>query len=220
MKSVFSNLGESKLPLTSRINQTLSLAANAGSSVLAKFAIPVNMGALVKARLFACAGGLEVLSVVADAGADTLTLVAHGVVTGTPVFVVGGTQPGGVTATTVYYARAASADTITLYGTQAQSVTGGGTGLVDITTAGATVKVYKTTLNAVYEVAGAFQNRNGTLAIIGSVDKVGYENVAGWDCDIAANNTTDVVEIKGTPDGVLDTRFFVEAEITQFALNV
>lgn len=201
-----------------------SFAGNAGASLILSVPVPFNCMAIIRARVRAVAGNLGVLAVVASAGADTLTLVAHGVVNGTPVYVgiaVGGTQPGGVTATTLYYARAASADTITLYDTQAHAVAGGATGLVDITSAGVTPLVFITTLNAAYFVDAILANKNGNTALVGSSTIVDYENVAAWACDIVANDTTDAAELKGTPDTVLATSFSaaVEYEIVSLAGN-
>lgn len=198
-----------------------TLAANAGQTVLATLKVPVNSMMIVRARVRAAVGGFGPITVVADAAADTLTHVAHGISSGTPVYVVGTGQPGGVTATTIYYARAASADTITLYDTKAHSVAGGGTGLVDITSVGAGVNVSPMVLNAFYSLDTAVRNQGGKTSLLGTVNAgLTFEDIAAWDATITANDTTDVLEFKGTPDADLATRFEIEATVETLSLQI
>lgn len=68
-----------------------------------------------------------------DPATDTLTAAGHGLVAGEEVMVTvdsGGTLPGGVSGTTIYYAAAIAADTLKL------STTADGLNIVDITSAG------------------------------------------------------------------------------------
>lgn len=72
-----------------------------------------------------------------DTGTDTLTSDTHGLSTADPVRIralSGGTIPAGLSATTVYYARAASATTLTLHPTASDAT--GNTNKVDITSSG------------------------------------------------------------------------------------
>jgi hypothetical protein len=106
-----------------------------------------------------------------------------------------------------------------LYDTQARGVAGGATGLVDITSAGATVNIFPCYLVACYKLVAAFKNTNGNTAIVGSVVKDVMEDVSGWDTTIEANDSADTAEIKATPDTVLGTRFSLTATYTTFSCN-
>ena len=204
----------SKVAARKQISASASFAANAGASVITAVPVPKNCMVLVTGRAFASAGALNGFAVTADASTDALTKTAHGVVTGTPVFLTGTAVPTGTTENTVYYARAATADTITLYDTEAHAVSGGGTGLVDITAAGTAVKLYTLTQNAAYTIQFAGRNLNGTTALIGSADLNAFEEISAWDLTVVANDTNDTLEVKGTPDATLATRFYVDLEVT------
>lgn len=185
-----------------------TLAANAGSTEILSVPVARGTSAIVRGLIYASAGVVVApFTAVADATADTLTAVAHGLVSGQPVYVVGTVQPGGVTATTVYYANAATADTIALYDTAAHAVSGGPTGLIDITTAGTAVVVTTTTVNAAYTILSLGHNRNNNLTAVGSASVVSVEDVSAWDVTSAADNTNKAVSIKATPDTALDTTY-------------
>lgn len=71
----------------------------------------------------------------ADAGTDRLTVTAHGFTTGAgPVYLTGGSLPGGLDAATNYFVRSISANEITLHLTAAAA--NAGTGTVNITSTG------------------------------------------------------------------------------------
>jgi len=198
-----------------------SLAANAGQSVLTSIKVPVNSMLVVRARVRVAAGAFGPIAVTADSTTELLTKVAHGIPTGTPVFVVGTVQPGGVTATTLYFARAASADTISLYDTKAHAAAGGGTGLTDITSNGTVVILTPVCLNGYYILDAVVRNQFGKTTLLGAVNAaLTLEDIAAWDVTITANDTTDILEFKGTPDVDLVTRFEIEAAVEQVSLQV
>lgn len=199
-----------------------AFAANAGASVLVSLAVPLNCIVIARVKIRGAAGKIcNPIAVTADASTDLLTKTAHGIQSGTPLHVVGGTQPGGVVAATMYYANAASADTIALYDTYAHGVAGGPTGLVDITSAGATVKVYPSVLSAYYEFVAVARNRRTTTALVGAVASlVAVEDNSAWDATAAVNDTADTLEVKVTPDAAIDTRFEAEIEVETTSANV
>lgn len=72
----------------------------------------------------------------ADAGADTVTVTGHGLSTGDPIIFTGtvGTDlPSGLSLNTIYYANAATANTLKVYDTEANADAGVAGGLVDLT---------------------------------------------------------------------------------------
>ena len=78
------------------------------------------------------------------AASDTLTAIRHGLRTGAGIVLEStGTVPSGTAADTPYYVNAVDADTLKIYTTRANAVTGGAAGLVDITSAGSgTINAY------------------------------------------------------------------------------
>ncbi len=202
------------------VNVVKTVAGGASSTLALAIAVPMNTLTVARVTIQGSAGSSTPLAVVADASANTLTLAAHGIQNGTPVFVAGSTQPTGITAGTMYYARAASSSTITLYALQSQAVAGGATGLVDFSTAGADVVVYPTFLAAVYFLDVTVANRNGVTTIVGAINKVAMEDVAAWDVTAAANDTTNTIDISVTPDAVINTSFEIYGTATNLSLKV
>jgi hypothetical protein len=199
---------------------TSSIAANAGATAVLGINVAINTLVFIKALIKLAAGSLSRFSVTADAGTDVLTAAsAHGLATGTPVFVSGTGQPGGVTATTIYYVNAASATTLKLYDTKANAVTGSGTGLVDITSAGSGVIVQATVEQGFYEVTAVCRNRNGKVELLGSADVIAMEDVAAWVATAVADDTNDKVNITITPDPTLATRYDVYVEYFEDSIN-
>ncbi len=182
------------------------LTANAGSTALVGFPVPDNSLAHFRGRIKASAGLLKNIAVTLSTSTDAATAAAvHGVTSGQPVYVVGSSQPGGFTAATLYYANAATTTTLKFYDTQAHAVSGGATGLVDITSAGTAVVVYCVPIVAFYEVGAVVANRNGNTALVGSVDAVAFEDVAAWAGSVSADDSGNALSLLGTPDAVLDT---------------
>lgn len=181
-----------------------ALAANAGSTEVLSIPIPRGKQCIIRAILVGAAGVvIAPFAVTADASLDTLTATAHSLLVGQPVYVVGTGQPGGVTATTIYYAGVITANTFKLYDTKANAVTGSATGLIDITTTGSAVFVTSTVENASYTLFGAAHNRNNNVTAIGSVNVISLEDVAAWDATITADDTNKAMSVKVTPDATL-----------------
>jgi hypothetical protein len=187
-----------------------SLAGNAGLTVVETIPVPVNGQVYVNLYAKLAAGTITTKTITAiDATADTATIVAHGFVTGSPVFVT----VTGLTAGTVYYARAEDVDTLTFYDTKAHALAGGATGLGNITALGSGPKVVGTIEQGFYQVKAVVRNRNGKTALLGAQSQaLALEDVAAWDVSITANDTTDVVELNVTPDATLATRWELTVE--------
>lgn len=196
------------------------LAANAGATAILR--IPVGRGEVVYVEALVNAFAGQEIGQVAISAINTtsnqLTSTAHGLLTGQPVFVgftVGGSLPGGSVATTIYYVRAVDANTITLH--PIASDASGNLNALDITTAGSNVVLIPTKLFAVYKLSGTVANRNGNVALVGSVQAVAYEHVSAWDAAIAADDTNDAVVINATPDTLIPTTFEVVADFVRTA---
>lgn len=67
---------------------------------------------------------------------EVVTTPVHGLTTGCPVKVTGDDVPAGLTSGNTYYVNAASTTTLKFYDTSANAITGGATGLVNLTDAG------------------------------------------------------------------------------------
>lgn len=201
----------------------LSFAANAGSSLLLSIAVPLNTLMHVMAIIKSAAGtNVTIAPSVVTAGSDQFTCTGHGIQTGCPVtvgFTVGGAVPGGTTANTIYYARAVDANTITLHATQGGAVAG--TGIIDVTSAGTTPLLIFSFHSAYYVLRATIRNRFGNTALVGALTTVAsHEDIAAWDAVMAANDTTDAIEIKVTPDVTQATVFEVEAEYELVSIAV
>lgn len=201
-----------------------SLAGGAGSSEVFAVPVPTNMLAVVRGLVRASVGSPGgAISVTVANGADTLTATAHGITVPTPCFVKGTGQPGGVTATTIYYAWPTNANTFQLYDTLANAVAhDGGTGLINISSDGSAVKLTPTTVEAVYQVLGTVANRNTNVALIGSPVIDPQEVISGWDCTVAADDTNKTLQVKVTPDagvGYSPTKIEYLLEVYTFGLS-
>lgn len=186
-----------------------SLAANAGSSVIGRISVPLNMLAHVHAYIKAAAGDLRQLTASAvSTGADTATVTAHGLVTGSPVLVsnIAGSNPTGLAANTVFYVRAVDANTLSFFATKAQALAN--TPLIDITGAGSNVIIVGTVEQAIYELKATIRNRGGLTSLVGALNSLfSAEDVAAWDATITADDTNDAVQVNFTPDATLATRY-------------
>jgi hypothetical protein len=192
-------------------------AANAGASVMASIAVPKGCFVYVNALIHASAGSaFTPIAVTADSDTDLFTATAHGLGHGTPVIVKGATQPTGVSATTIYFARAASSSTISIYDTHAHAVAGGGTGQALFTGNGTSVVIYPQPLAGFYIVDACGINRAATTALVGSANVVAFEETdcSAWAATIAANDSTDTLDVTVTPDATAATRFEAELNIT------
>jgi hypothetical protein len=194
-----------------------SLAGNAGATTVGR--IPILAGLLVyfEAIIKLAAGDTRQLAIESvSAGADTVTITAHGLVTGSPVYVgflAGGAVPAGLTALTLYYVNAVDANTLKFYTTKANAVTGSGTGLLDITGAGTTPVVIGTVEQAMYHVRGVCRNRNTVTALLGAiVQGLVVEDVAAWDATAVADDANDALALQVTPDATLATRYDIVVE--------
>lgn len=69
---------------------------------------------------------------------------------------------------------------------------------------------------AAYSVTGAIRNDAGTTALLGTptITVLG-EDVAAWDVSVAANNTTDTLEIKGTGENSKTINWVGRLEISE-----
>lgn len=192
-----------------------TLTANAGATGTLSIDIPRNTLSIISALIKMSAGEVgPAIAGVADDTTDLITATAHGIATGTPIVLNQSTTvPAGITATTVYFARAASANTIAVHLTSAAAVAG--TGTVDLTTAGTAVKVTTTTINAVYKIEVALANRNGITAIIGTQDLIAFEHVSAWAAAFIADDTRDQATLNLTPDVDNTTRYEIFAEVLQ-----
>jgi hypothetical protein len=203
-----------------QVNSREVFAANAGASVIANIAVPSGCMVVASLRARASAGVANRVAVTAVNASETFTAPAgHGFTTGMVAFCVGTAQPTGVSATTAYFLNVAT-NTIKLYDTAANAVTGGGTGLVSFTTDGTSVVLIGAPLSAAYFLRVAAKNQNGVTALVGSADLVAFEDVSAWALTATANNTTDVLEIKGTPDGNVATAFEIVGEVQTLSLVV
>lgn len=182
---------------------TLAGGVDPTAVVVLPISVPAGTTVTASLNVRASAGVVYSAAATASAAADTLTVAAgHGFVTGQAVYVVGSGQPGGVTATTLYYVNV-SADTLTLklFTTQALAVLNGTP--VDITTAGTSVVVSGVPICACYVVQSAARNRNGNTTLIGSTDLVAFEDVSAWALTAVANSTTDTIDVTFLGDIVL-----------------
>lgn len=201
----------------------LSLAANAGATTLTKVSVPQGQIAIIRARVLAIAGQ-DLIATVASIAANVLTSTAHGFLTGAPVYVrssgttLDTTLPTGVTAVTTYYVNAVDANSVKLYDTQAHAVSGGGTGLITIS-GGTNVYLQGVAQTGVYLYDCAVANRGGNLALVGSAVKDAFEDVAAWDFNVVADNTSQSALIQGTPDTVQATRFRLEIEVQLVSMS-
>lgn len=205
-----------------RITGYISVAANAGASVLAAIAVDPNTVNIVEGIIRASAGSQVAPAAIASAVAGTdvvTTSAAHGLTTGQPVIVSGITGLTGVVVTTVYFVNAVSATTLTLHDTAANAILGGANGRLDITADG-TGTITGVPVQAVYFIRCAVRNRAGVTSLLGSVDILALEDVAAWAGTIVANNTNDTFDITGTPDASLATKFEWVLNITPAAAEV
>lgn len=199
------------------------LAANAGATVVGRIPLLANIMGVFQLLIKMAAGDTRQLTIEAvTAGSDTVTITAHGFVTGSPVmigFLAGGALPGGVSGTTIYYARAADANTLAFYSTKAQSIAGGPTGLLDLTSGGTTPVVIGVVEQAFYIVRGAVRNRNGKVELLGTPNQIALEDVAAWDGNLTADDSNDAASITLTPDVTLNTRYDIVAEYFTESVN-
>lgn len=199
-----------------------SLAAGAGATTVGR--IPILAGLLVyfEAIIKLAAGDPRQLTIESvSTGGDTVTITAHGLITGSPAYVgiaAGGVQPGGLTALTLFYVRAVDANTLSFFTTKANAIAN--TSVVDITSTGTTPILIGTVEQAMYHVRGCCRNRNTVTALLGAVvQALVAEDVAAWDGTAVADDTNDALALQVTPDATLATRYDIIAEFVTDSAN-
>jgi hypothetical protein len=202
--------------LIKSVRRGLKISLAGGASATAILSLPVANGEtlLVEALVQASAGTFQQNKtfVAANTG-DTFTLEDHGLIQGQPVMAISG-LPTGITANTVYYVIKTDDDVIKLASSAANAA---GATAVAISADAAAAVLSTVALIGVYKVTAAVANKNGVTALVGTPDVVAFEDVAGWACTIQANDTTNALEVDGTPDGVLSTTFDVYAQIVRMS---
>jgi hypothetical protein len=96
---------------------------------------------------------------------NVITETAHGMTTGDPVVYMnaGGTEITGLTTQTIYYVNRVSDDTFKLYDTAANAITGGATGLIDLSGTGNSSQYFVTSTEGVYPSDEIYRYRNGNV---------------------------------------------------------
>lgn len=135
------------------------------------------------------------------------TTAAHGLTTGDCVnFTTSTTLPTGISADTAYYVRVLTSTTYTLYDTRARAITGGATGLVDITAAGTGNQTAKTLTGLGQHYLGVTLPDNAL--VIGG----GVEVITGL-ADGVDDSATVALQINGANDLVTATAISADGSI-------
>lgn len=206
------------------VEQRTTLAANAGATEIYNFPLKTNRKATFHGLVDAVAGVVGAAqAITVDATANTGTMGSpHGYVGSVvPGFISASVVPTGWSANTLYYAAIISTTAIKLYATAANALTNdGSTGLIDPTTTGTAVFFTPTVVNACYRIIGTAVNREGNVALVGTPSIVALEDVAAWDCTVTADNTNKTLQVKGTPDASMITRFRVSLQVFDESLDI
>lgn len=191
---------QASFPQKKLVRAGASLDANAGASKIFGRAIPTNRKLIISGIVRAAAGviGATIAFTATNANETFTSAAAHGIATGTPVKLGGTLAPTGLTLGTTYFARAASATTITLHATSADAVANAS--ILAFTGDGTDVTLTPTVVSASYQVFGAVVNKNGVCALEGTPVIDSLEDVAGWACTITADNTNKEGLVNVTPD--------------------